>query len=75
MPDAPVRASDEIWFDGTDLRTLPPEARARLGIGYVPQGREIFPQLSVEENLRVGLGIRRGDRERFHRECTICFPF
>ena len=45
-------------FDGTDLRTLPAEARARLGIGYVPQGREIFPQLTVEENLRVGLGIR-----------------
>ena len=36
---------------------LPAEARARLGIGYVPQGREIFSQLTVEENLRVGLGV------------------
>ena len=52
-------ASGEIRFDEADLRARPPEARARLGIGYVPQGREIFPQLSVEENLRVGLGIRR----------------
>ena len=38
---------------------LPAEQRARLGIGYVPQGREIFSQLTVEENLRVGLGVRK----------------
>ena len=38
---------------------LPAEQRATLGIGYVPQGREIFPQLTVEENLRVGLGVRK----------------
>jgi urea transport system ATP-binding protein len=58
-------SSGEILFGGsTDLRTLPPEARARCGIGYVPQGREIFSQLTVEENLRVGLAIRpRGDRQ------------
>jgi urea transport system ATP-binding protein len=51
-------ASGEIAFQGGDLRSERPEARARLGIGYVPQGREIFPQLTVEENLQVGLGIR-----------------
>jgi urea transport system ATP-binding protein len=50
--------SGQLLFDGADLRTMPPEARARLGIGYVPQGREIFPQLTVEENLRIGLGVR-----------------
>ena len=44
-------ASGELSFDGRDLRSLPAEARARLGIGYVPQGREIFSQLTVEENL------------------------
>ena len=38
-----------------DLTAARPEARAPLGIGYVPQGREIFPRLTVEENLRVGL--------------------
>ena len=48
-----------LVFDGTALSGLPAEARARLGIGYVPQGREIFPQLTVEENLRIGLGVRR----------------
>jgi urea transport system ATP-binding protein len=50
--------SGEIRFAGTDLRRLPVEGRARLGIGYVPQGRDIFPHLTVEENLRVGLGVR-----------------
>jgi len=50
--------SGEIAFDGIDLRKLPVEARARLGIGYVPQGRDIFSHLTVEENLRIGLGIR-----------------
>ena len=44
-----------IIFDGTDLTGLPPHHRVRLGIGYVPQGREIFGSLTVEENLRVGL--------------------
>lgn len=51
--------SGVIRFDGADLLARPPESRARLGIGYVPQGREIFPQLTVEENLRIGLGSRR----------------
>jgi urea transport system ATP-binding protein len=50
--------SGQLMFDGVDLRTMPTEVRARLGIGYVPQGREIFPQLTVEENLRIGLGVR-----------------
>ena len=68
-------ASGEIAFDGRDLRAQPPEARARLGIGYVPQGREIFPQLTVEENLQVGAGVRlrqgSGGRIRPHGASTI----
>jgi urea transport system ATP-binding protein len=52
-------SSGAISFDGADLQILPAEGRARLGIGYVPQGREIFPQLTVEENLRLGLGVRK----------------
>src|SRR5882724_11263358 len=51
--------SGEVKFDGTDLLKYPAEQRAKVGIGYVPQGREIFSQLTVEENLRVGLGIRK----------------
>jgi urea transport system ATP-binding protein len=47
--------SGHVVFDGTDITALPPHARARMGIGYVPQGRLIFPQLSVLDNLQVGL--------------------
>jgi urea transport system ATP-binding protein len=43
-----------IEFRGRDITSLPPYERARLGIGYVPQGREIFPTLSVRENLILG---------------------
>ena len=56
--------SGQMAFAGTDLRALPAESRARLGIGYVPQGREIFSHLTVEENLRVGLGVRRNGSSR-----------
>ena len=52
--------SGTIQFEGRDLRTRSPEDRAGLGIGYVPQGREIFPQLTVGENLAVGLGLGKG---------------
>jgi urea transport system ATP-binding protein len=44
-----------IVFRGRDLTHASPDVRARAGIGYVPQGREIFPHLSVLENLQVGL--------------------
>jgi urea transport system ATP-binding protein len=52
-------AGGAMRFDGRDLSAAPAELRARIGIGYVPQGREIFSQLTVEENLRVGLAARR----------------
>ena len=58
----PVR-SGRLDFDGVDLLRIPAERRASLGIGYVPQGRQIFPLLTVEENLRIGLPARR-DRLR-----------
>ena len=55
----PLRAG-RVAFDGTDLGGRRPEERAAGGIGYVPQGREIFPNLTVHENLRMGLlGSRR----------------
>jgi urea transport system ATP-binding protein len=47
-----------ITFDGRDVTHAAPEARARAGMGYVPQGREIFGRLSVEENLRMGLATQ-----------------
>lgn len=50
----PIRRG-AIEFDGRPIHALAPERRAALGIGYVPQGREIFARLTVEENLRMGL--------------------
>src|SRR5215472_3851167 len=47
--------SGQVEFDGRDLTRASPDVRARAGIGYVPQGREIFPHLTVLENLQVGL--------------------
>ncbi len=52
--------SGRITMDGQRIDNLRPDARARLGIGYVPQGREIFPRLTVEENLRMGLATKPG---------------
>jgi urea transport system ATP-binding protein len=49
-------SSGKVKFGETELTGRPPELRARKGIGYVPQGREIFPQLTVEENLRIANG-------------------
>jgi len=59
MGIVPVR-SGSIGFRGMDLVRVPIDERARRGIGYVPQGREIFPQLTVEENLKLGLVSKRG---------------
>ena len=54
--------SGKIRFGDAELSGQRPEARARAGIGYVPQGREIFPSLTVEENLMVGRrALGRGD--------------
>ncbi len=49
-----------IRLKGEEIGDWPTEERVRRGIGYVPQGREIFPQLTVEENLLVALAARRG---------------
>jgi urea transport system ATP-binding protein len=66
--------SGDIAFEGQSLTSLPAEARARLGIGYVPQGREIFPQLTVEENLRVSLGVRKGSPRAVPQRIYDLFP-
>jgi len=52
-----------VTLDGGELSRLSPEKRALKGIGYVPQGREIFPQLTVEENLYVGT-VARGRKPK-----------
>ncbi len=58
---APRRGA--LRFDGADITRLPPYERARLGIGYVPQGREIFPALTVWQNLVMGARRKRPPQE------------
>jgi urea transport system ATP-binding protein len=55
----PVR-SGRVAFAGADITRATPYERARLGIGYVPQGREIFSRLTVKENLEMGLAYKPG---------------
>ena len=67
-------ATGELRFEGRELRTAPAEARARMGIGYVPQGREIFSHLTVEENLRIGLAARRSRTRKIPEQIFELFP-
>ncbi len=53
--------SGTIEFDGTPIQKKTPYERARSGMGFVPQGREIFARLTVEENLRMGLAYKSGN--------------
>ena len=50
--------SGSISMEGKEIHKLTPYERARLGLGFVPQGREIFARLTVEENLRMGLAYK-----------------
>jgi urea transport system ATP-binding protein len=67
-------ASGGIKYGDEDLTTAPATRRARAGIGYVPQGREIFSQLTVEENLRTGLAARSDGRRDIPEEIYQLFP-
>jgi urea transport system ATP-binding protein len=53
-------ANGQVTLDGRDITKLKPHERAALGIAYVPQGREIFPRLTVEENLMMGMATKSG---------------
>ena len=64
-----IRFADEL-----DLIKQPQEQRARLGIGYVPQGRQIFPLLTVEENLRTGLAARGDGQKTIPERIYDLFP-
>lgn len=71
--------SGRTLFDGTDLTQEAPDRRVRRGLAYVPQGREIFPHLTVRENLRLGLEARRasenhGPGESAFEEVFTLFP-
>lgn len=67
-------ASGDIEFKGQNIKTLSAEKRASLGIGYVPQGRRIFPLLTVEENLKIGLPARRDKLKQIPEFIFELFP-
>lgn len=63
-----------VAFAGADITTMPVHRRARLGMGFVPQGREIFPQLSVMDNLLMGCAKEPGDPRRIVESVLVEFP-
>ena len=69
----PVR-SGSLQYDGQELTRTAAEQRAGIGIGYVPQGRQIFPLMSVEENLLIGLPARRDGQRRIPAFIFEMFP-
>jgi urea transport system ATP-binding protein len=69
----PVRSGRIVWEDRA-LGSMPPYERARAGIGNVPQGREIFPRLSVQENLRTSFAAAPRDQRRVPEEVFELFP-
>lgn len=66
--------SGEINFQGEDISGLSSERRAPIGIGYVPQGRRIFPLLTVEENLKIGLSARKDKAKKIPSYIFELFP-
>ena len=66
-------ASGDILFDGRSIAALGPEAIARLGISHVPEGRRVFPGLTVKENIMLGASNRRASKSEISREADAMF--
>jgi len=66
--------SGRMNFQGKDISKLHSERRASIGIGYVPQGRRIFPLLTVEENLKIGLPVRKDKSKKIPDFIFELFP-
>jgi urea transport system ATP-binding protein len=64
----------KIMWEGRNIAGLPPFERARRGLGYVPQGREIFPLLTVRENLESGYAAIRGGKREIPDDVFELFP-
>lgn len=64
----------QVRFEDADITRRSPTARARMGIGFVPQGREIFPALSVRENLRMGCLLSRRGEDETIADILATFP-
>lgn len=72
-----VRLTGSVLLDGRELSHLPAHTIARLGVGYVPQGRRLFAELTVAENLEIGLMARNksaATREKMREKVIALFP-
>ncbi len=69
----PITSGSILW-EGEEISRLPPSERARRGIGYVPQGRDIFPLLTVEENLQTGFAPLKRKERAIPPEVFELFP-
>ena len=74
MGEESVKDGSLKYNGGTELTQQKVEDRSRLGIGYVPQGRQIFPLLTVEENLRTGLAARKDGSKQIPERIYELFP-
>ncbi|MFY4813764.1 ABC transporter ATP-binding protein [Haloarcula sp. AONF1] len=63
-----------ISYDGTDVTDASADERARAGIGYIPQGRDVFPKLTVEQNIKMGETIRSESDETLYDQIYDYFP-
>ncbi|EMA21519.1 MULTISPECIES: ABC transporter ATP-binding protein [Haloarcula] len=63
-----------ISYDGTDATHASADERARAGIGYIPQGRDVFPKLTVEQNIKMGETIRSESDETLYDQIYDYFP-
>ena len=67
-------SAGQVHFAGERIDTMPPHRICALGIGHVPEGRRIFPRMSVDENLDMGAYLVRGDRSKQRRRVFELFP-
>lgn len=63
-----------VWLAGEEIGTLAPERRVRRGLGYVPEGRRVFPGMSVRDNLEVASRLGRAERARDLERAFALFP-
>ncbi|WP_158965899.1 urea ABC transporter ATP-binding subunit UrtE [Chachezhania sediminis] len=68
------RSGGRVWLDGEELKILPGYEMAKKGVGYVPQGREIFPLLTVRENMETGFNCLPPGERRVPEEMFELFP-
>lgn len=68
-----VRTEGEVLYDGHDLRGLPPEKIVEMGVAHVPEGRQLFPELTVLDHLRLGAYVRRRAKKEVERDIEAAF--